>query len=401
MDSSAPLAPRPSRRLALRLGAGSALMTLAGCSGIDLGNQSGGRPYSGPDGEPGPGGPAANGARIGNGSVKIALLLPLSASGNAGPAATALRNAVELALAEFSGADVTVLVKDDRGTADGARAAASEAFQEGAELILGPLFAPAVQAAGAVARQAGKPVIAFSTDASVATRGVYLLSFLPQNDVSRILSYAASQGKRSYAAFVPDNAYGQVVQGAFQETAAASGARVMGMEKFGTSPAAMNDAAKRLSAIASQIDAIFVPDPADGMAINALKAAGVDPARVQVLGAGPWEGNSGAAQAAPTALYATADSAGFRAFSGRYQAKFGQSPVRIASLSYDATMLVAALARTQGGARFAEGTLTNASGFNGVDGLFRFRPDGTCQRGLAVLKAGGTVVSPAPKTFAS
>ncbi len=390
-----------TRRLALGLGAGSALVTLAGCSGIDLGNDRGSRPYSGPDAGPGAGGPAQSGSTLGNGSVKVALLLPLSASGNAGQAATHLRNAVELALGEFSGADITVLVKDDRGSAEGARAAASEALGEGAELIMGPLFAPAVQAAGAVARQAGKPVIAFSTDESVATRGVYLLSFLPTNDVSRILSYAASQGKRSFASFVPDTAYGQVVQGAFQERAAASGARVMATERFGTSPQAMNEAARRIIPVAGQIDAIFVPDPSDGMAINALKTAGLDINRIQVLGAGPWEGNTGAAQAAPNALYATADSAGFRAFAGRYQAKFKQSPVRIASLSYDATMLVAALARTQGSARFAEGTLTNASGFNGVDGLFRFRPDGTCQRGLAVLKAGGTVVSPAPKTFAS
>jgi len=46
--------------------------------------------------------------------------------------------------------------------------------------------------------------------------------------------------------------------------------------------------------------------------------------------------------------------------------------------------------------------LTNASGFAGIDGVFRFRPEGTNDRGLAVMRVtpnGGQIVSPAPKTF--
>ena len=66
--------------------------------------------------------------------------------------------------------------------------------------------------------------------------------------------------------------------------------------------------------------------------------------------------------------------------------------------------LVAALVKTQGPARFAQETLTNQSGFAGIDGVFRFRPDGTNQRGLAVMRvtsSGAQVISPAPKVFAS
>ena len=46
--------------------------------------------------------------------------------------------------------------------------------------------------------------------------------------------------------------------------------------------------------------------------------------------------------------------------------------------------------------------LTNQSGFAGIDGVFRFRPDGTNQRGLAVMRvttSGPQVISPAPKAF--
>ena len=77
--------------------------------------------------------------------------------------------------------------------------------------------------------------------------------------------------------------------------------------------------------------------------------------------------------------------------------------MRTATLAYDAVALVAALVKTQGAQRFSEQVLTNPSGFAGIDGVFRFLPDGTNERGLAVLRvapSGGQAVSPAPRAFA-
>jgi outer membrane PBP1 activator LpoA protein len=147
--------------------------------------------------EAAPGGTLGAGETIGTGSVKVALVLPLSGPAQAQVAAVSLRNAAELALAEFQGPDLTILVKDDAGTPEGAREATRQALADGAELVIGPLFAGSVRAAGQVARQANRPVLAFSTDASVATRGVYLLSFLPQSEVDRIIDHAVAQGRRS------------------------------------------------------------------------------------------------------------------------------------------------------------------------------------------------------------
>jgi ABC-type branched-subunit amino acid transport system substrate-binding protein len=138
-------------------------------------------------------------------------------------------------------------------------------------------------------------------------------------------------------------------------------------------------------------------------AVAALGVNGIDPKRVQLLGSGLWEDPQIFSNPAfDGAWYAAPDSSGFRNFSGRYRGRYGQDPVRTATLAYDAVALVAALTKTQGPARFSEEVLTNASGFTGIDGLFRFRPDGTNQRGLAVLRvgpAGGQVISPSPKSF--
>lgn len=347
---------------------------------------------------------AAN-AAVGEGQVRVALILPLSGQGNASVAGQSMKNAAEMALAEFKSPNIQLLVKDDGGTVQGAQAGAQQAISEGAEIIIGPLFAQSVSAVGQIARSSNIPVIAFSTDVSVAARGVYLLSFLPETDVRRIVDFSISRGKRSFAALLPDNAYGTVVEGAFQQEVSRRGGRVLVLEKYTLEGNKINEAVRRVVQAATQVDGIFIPDSPDAVpqVVNALAANGVDLRRVQMIGSGLWEDARISSTAAlEGAWYAAPEATGFRNFSARYRARYGQDPVRTATLAYDAVALVAALVKTQGPQRFSETALTNPSGFAGIDGVFRFRPEGTNERGLAVLRvapAGGQVLSPAPHSF--
>jgi ABC-type branched-subunit amino acid transport system substrate-binding protein len=355
---------------------------------------------------PQPGEQTAANASLGEGQVRVGLILPLSGQGNAGVAAQSMKNAAEMALAEFKSPNIQLLVKDDGGTGQGAQGAAQQVISEGAEIIIGPLFAQSVSAVGQVARARNIPVIAFSTDASVAARGVYLLSFLPETDVRRIVDFAVSRGKRSFAALLPDNAYGTVVEAAFQQEVSRRGGRVLALEKYPLDANRMAEAAHRVGQAANQVDSIFIPDGADAVpqVVQSLAASGVNLKRVQLLGTGLWDDPRIFSTAAlDGGWYAAPESTGFRNFSGRYRARYGQDPVRTATLAYDAVALVAALVKTQGAQRFSEPVLTNASGFAGIDGVFRFLPQGTNERGLAVLRvtpSGGQVVSPAPHSFA-
>jgi len=358
---------------------------------------------------PGPGGqlagPAQQGTAIGTGQVKVALILPLSAPGNAGLVAQSMKNSAKLAITEFNAPNIQLLVKDDGGTSLGAQQAAQQALDEGAEIILGPLFAQSVQAAAQVARTRGVPVIAFSTDTSAAARGVNLLSFLPESDVARIVNYAFANGKKSFAALVQDNAYGSVVEAAFKEAVARRGGRVVALERYEFDQIRMQQPIKTIAQAANQVDAILIADGPDAVPLIAqtLIANGVNTKRVQLLGTGLWDDQRIFSDTSLSGGWFPApDSAGFQNFSNRYRQKYGQDPVRTATLSYDATALVAALVKTQGGQRFSPEVITSGSGFAGIDGVFRFRQDGTNERGLAVFRvtpSGGQVISPAPKTF--
>jgi ABC-type branched-subunit amino acid transport system substrate-binding protein len=392
----------PSRRRALVGLMAATGAILAGCSGTSSYFSSLPSLSSAPQASAGPPVPETT---LGTGQIRVALILPLSAGGNAGVAGQAMRNAAEMALAEFNSPNIQLLVKDDGGSADGARLAAQQALDEGAELILGPLFAQSVSIVGQIARSRNVPVIAFSTDANVATRGVYLLSFLPESDVARIVQYAASTGKRSYAALIPDNPYGTVVEAAFKQDVARRGGQIAALERYPHDKAAMAAPVRNVAQALARADALFIPDGGDALPdiAQALVANGVNTKRIQLLGTGLWDDpRVFQTPALDGGWYAAPDGAGYRNFANRYAARFKQQPVRTATLAYDAVALVAALVKTQGPQRFSFEVLTNPSGFSGIDGLFRFRPDGTNERGLAVLRAtasGPQVIAPPPRSF--
>src|SRR3981189_2060895 len=321
----------PTRRTALGLILGAPL--LGACARVQQSSSSFAIPFGW---QPGPSGPPQQPLVAGTGQVKVGLILPLSASGNAGVAAQSMKNAAEMALAEFQNPNIQLLIKDDAGNPQGAQQGTQQALDEGAEIILGPLFALSVPATAQLTRARGTSVIAFSTDSSVAGRGVYLLSFLPESDVNRIVDYSAGTGKRSFEA-------------AFKQAVGRKGGRVIAFEKYGADRA---PPARTVAQSLGQADALLLADDGDSVVAMAaaLPAAGANLRNIQLLGTGLWDNPRVFASASlQGGLYAAPDPSGFRAFAGRYRARFGAEPVRTATPTYDAVALVAALAKTPAG----------------------------------------------------
>ncbi|HRD77066.1 MAG TPA: penicillin-binding protein activator [Hyphomicrobiaceae bacterium] len=325
---------------------------------------------------------------------KVALLLPLSGPQQA--LGRQLRQAGELALFERDGARIELLVKDDRGTPDGARVAAEDAIRAGAELILGPVFSGSVAAVGPVAERNGVPVIAFSNDHRVAGKGVHLLSFLPSQDVSRLVEVAARQGRKRFAVAAPDDAFGRYVEPLIEAAVMRHGGVIAARSRHaGTSAGATTCAATLRQQIdeaeraGGPIDAIVVPG---GPAVlqrmaQALFAAGVDTRRIKLMGTGAWEGLSGATH--PTSLgawYAAPDVAGWRDFVGRYTKAYGMAPPRLATLTFDAVSAAVVIASAPSGRRLTASDLMRPQGFPGTEGAFRLTSSGLSERALAIIE---------------
>ena len=345
--------------------------------------------------------------------VKVALILPLSGAGQAAVVAESMKQAAELALRDLKASHLQLIVKDDKGTPEGAMTAATDAAADGAELILGPLYAKSVAAVAVVARSRNTPVIAFSNDRQVASSGTHLLSFLAGPEVNRVVGYAARQGKKRYIALIPDDAYGKLVEPSFREAVARVGGTVTALQFYPsdiggrignvlTVVKQLRDEMRGIEEHGDPIDAIFIPGGDDTVQLIGplLKQAEIDTKRIQVIGTGALDTpNAGRDEGFVGAWFAAPDPRGFKEFADKFSRAYGHAPPRISSLAYDATSLAAALATAPDGARFIPSALTRPSGFNGVDGLFRLMSDGITDRAWAVLevqKFGASVIDAPP-----
>jgi hypothetical protein len=336
--------------------------------------------------------------------VRVGVILPFGSSTAATRnLAAAMLKAAQLALYDSKNANILLMTADEGAGGDQAAAAAKKLLDQGAEVIVGPLFGPSVSAVAPLARDRSVPVLAFSTEKSVAGNGVYLLSFLPQNEVKRVVNYAATQGHKEFAAMVPQNDYGDLIAQAFADSVKATGGTSLDVEHF--TPNATQVVAPSAAVAKTSADAVMIAQggPVLRAIAPSLGFAGLDKEKVKLLGTGLWD--DPAIQREDTlqgGWFAAPAPDAVAAFNGRYHDAFASNPPQLASLAYDAVALVALLSGGQPYHRFTQTALMDPNGFSGVDGIFRFDPDGTSERGLAVLEVasdGFHVVSPPPTTF--
>jgi ABC-type branched-subunit amino acid transport system substrate-binding protein len=355
----------------------------------------------------------------------VALLVPLS--GANADLGKAMLEAAQLALFTTASERLTLVPRDTAGTAQGAANAARSAISDGAQLILGPLLAAEVEAVKPIARDAKINVVAFSTATQLAGGNVFLMGFLPRQEVMREVAFARDKRLSRFAALAPNSQYGHLMTDALREAASAGGGSVVKIEYLdpkATDPAA---AVKRLLASGAAAPGSQgasttsepPPSPSGGVAFDALlvpaggaqlkqiarqlKEAGLDSAQVRLLGSGLWDDSSIAGEPAlEGGWFAASPPEPRREFESRFQTTYGHPPPRLASLAFDAAALAAVLGKSGGGEPISQDAILNPNGFTGVDGLFRFTKDGLVQRGLAVLEVepqGNIPVSPAPQNF--
>ena len=445
--------------------------------------------------------------------VRVAILLPFSnSSENIETVSASMLKAAQMVAFESDNAKYLLIPKDTKGTPEGAAQVAREAMREGAEIILGPLFADSVEAVAQIARPLDIPVIAFSTDSHVAGDGVYLLSFPPEAEIARVTDYAISKGYARFGLMAPFTDFGDRVANAFSSEVYTRGGDIVHTERYERSADAMIDPARRMAQFAvEKFEPAFVnPRPTTveaGLASGASMMAGeartatqirqemamiqadmtrrheasdnpmtnrerlravnrlhdlqseltqlasddpftvpqsgvggnvpngtpyvggyqavllpeqgrllralaplfpyydVNVREVKLLGLSAWNNPLLTREPALSGgWFAAPDPALAEGFKRRYERAYGEQPPRLASLAYDAALLTARLSQLPAEKRFAVATIANPNGYLGADGLFRLRPDGMVERGLAILEirqSGITVIDPAPRSFAT
>lgn len=329
---------------------------------------------------------------------RVALLVPMTGSNAA--VGQSLANATTMALLDTNAKNLRITTYD---TGTGPQSAAARAIADGNRLILGPLLGEDVGAVVGVARPARVPVISFSNDDSIAGTGVYLMGQMPEQSIARAVDYARHRGITRFAALVPAGEYGKRAEAALSAAVRREGGTLVASETFNRANTSITSAARRLNTRGG-FDAVLIAD-ASRIAITAaplLKAGNAD---LRVIGTELWSGESAVAKSAALrgSWFAATSDTRFRQFTTSYRKRFGSAPHRIATLGYDSVLLTLNVARNwKPGTTFPTGKLADKGGFLGLDGAFRFGPNGVAERALEVREAttaGIIVVSPAPARF--
>lgn len=418
MNKIVPLGRDQARIITLRglIAAGMAI-TLAACAS---GPPSSAPVSTGGFGPERPGAPMAGGVEranrtsrpgltppylVGRPITRVGLMLPFVARPSD---AESFANAAELALFDQGYDELLLMPREEGSDPRLAEAEARALLRDGADVIIGPLFAGPVAGATRAAREASVPMIAFSTDSRLAGDGIYLMNFAIEQEVSRVVSYAARNGVLTLGLLAPGDDYGRRVELALQEAVARSGGRLAVSRFYARNDADVNTNARAFAvqARAMGVQGVMIADGGSRLrvAATALLTGGLDLRRVKLLGTGEWSGVE--LQREPTLLggwFPAADPTIRANFEQRYQQAYGKAPSRLAGLAYDAVSLSAALTRSTGYSGLTAAALQRSDGFIGVDGPFRFRPNGVIERGLAVLEVrqgGPQVIDAAPQRLA-
>ena len=370
------------------------LLWLAACDEIPMGSGS-----------------ASGGPRIDpNAPVPVALLVPRG-GGNSGDdlLAQALENAARLAIADLDGVRIDLRVYGTAGRADMAQQAALQAVSDGAQIILGPVYAESANAVAVAVAPRGINVLAFSNNSSIAGGNLWVLGPTFENTANRLASYARRQGKQRIVLLHSDDVQGQMGATAIQSAVARSGGTLAGTVSHEFSQSGVVAAVPRVVETyrANNADAVFMTANSAGalpLFAQMLPEAGLPPSAAQYIGLTRWD-----IPAATTELaglqggwFALPDPTMAARFSARYQSTYGRAPHPIAGLSYDGIAAIGALAKAGRANALTGAALTQGAGFQGVGGIFRLRPDGTNERGLAVAQIRNrevVVIDPAPQSF--
>ncbi|MBR9864901.1 MAG: penicillin-binding protein activator [Rhodobacteraceae bacterium] len=346
-----------------------------------------------------------------NKPVVVGILVP-SGSGNQQQEALAgsLVAAAKMAVAEMGDVQIDLRVYPTAGDSNRAAAAAQRAASEGAKILVGPLFAQAANAAGTAVASQGINVLSFSNNPDIAGGNVFILGDTFANTADRVVGYAARKGQRSVAALVRADAAGDVAAAAVQTAARNNGASFVGVAKYeltSESAIAAVSATKSLIERTGATALVLDADAAGALPVFAqmLPEKGVTSASTQFIGLTRWDQTAPAVRSSAGlqgSLFALNDTSATRSFNQRYAAAHGSNPHLLAGKAYDAMRAVGSLLQTGSSDALTRKKLTRNSGFQGANGIFRLRPDGTNQRALAVatFQEGNVVVlDPAPRSF--
>ena len=402
-----------------------------------------------------------------DGVLRIAVLLPTQKQNAV--VADDLKNAATMALFDAKSKNTILQFYGTDGSYDSAKEKAKKAVNEGADIIVGPLFAEEVK--GASRSADSTPIVSFTTDANVLDSSVFSIGFLMEQQIKRVIEYAVQNGKMKFGIIVSDSESGDFVRKNFKKYVSMYNGEVVKEATYTDKKTGLMNAVKEISDFENRVNEyneykksakerfdylvklrdenpeeyatvfddtqylstddevsflektleelehkttisdpeyesifIFGDDINDVLMIgSSLMYYDVHPDRIKYLGTSQLENPKIYTERAfRGAWYPSVSTKYSGKFDEAYKKYFKRKPIKIASLAYDAVSLINSLAKD---GEIERKDLLNPNGWTGINGIFRFKSNGSSERNMDIKEViGGNsvkskIISPAPFNF--
>lgn len=377
---------------------------------------------------------------VSRGDFRVGVLLPLS--GEFAKQGNGLKNATMMALDDINDSGLLLQYYDTKGTPEGASVAIENALNQGSQMIIGPMLSSSVQAITPAAKSKNVPVIAFNSASEVLQNGIYTMGLLLDEQVDRVITYSAQKGRSRFALLLPDNNTGIAVAKAAVKSAARNNVAVttIGFYKPGTTDftevlrkmtrysersskleqmkaqyksqaaAGNTEAARKLKSLEQMdsygdvgFDTVIIPDYGTSLksAVAMFGYYDVFSPEVKFIGTSIWENTALNKESTMRgSWYPAMTRQNNSYFFNKYTELFGERPSSLYAFGYDAVALASAISRN--GTDELDSKITNPEGYLGINGVFRFFPDGQNQHSLDIKEvraSGNYIVDAGPRKF--
>ncbi len=346
--------------------------------------------------------------------IKVATLLPLS--GKSKDLGTAMLNSIVLSLFENDkNGDIELVVFDSKENISDTKKAITDIAAQDIKVVIGPIFSSDIEAISSIVAKNEMTILSFSNNQSLSQReGIFLMGFLPEQQIERMSAYSILTGKDSIAIIAPNNQYGLKFSNILREMVNKKDGNFIGSQFYANNSKDLERAVSKIlniNAIPERLkntiskdikpeeriyaNSIFIPESGRTLSkiVALINELNVSERPIQIIGSSNWDDISTLND--PNLIggwFVGANPTRYRDFEKKYYQIYNKFPPRISSIGYDAAFAVIETVRKSAKRNLSPEDFINyqssKNGFKGMDGLFRFLPNGIVQRNFAILEIG-------------
>lgn len=355
--------------------------------------------------------------------LNVGLFLPLS--GKLEYIGNSLLNSAELSIFDNNKNNLLINVYDTKGTTFGATDAMNEAIKDGVDVIIGPLLSEETRAIDELAAKNDIVVFSLSNDQELKnSTNIFVSGSILGQEIELLISTLINNSITNFVAYLPNNTYGSLVNDILKEKLKAKDANLIKVDFYNSTEDDKMFDTKLIELINSykasaeyltkyeenkangkangflvndedkiKPQVLFIADGANvaekiGISLYKFKEK-LDNPDIQLAGLSKLDGDRGVMENPylDKIIFVGSDYEKYGEFENKYYKVYKAYPTKVASIVYDLINTIDGFFKKQDGIFVVnKKELLYPFGYNGIDGKFRFLPNGLVERNMFILQ---------------